>query len=76
MLDFRTETLSIGVTMTIGEYAIVDKLANFLIHHPEINIHLLISLDDFKMQHDFNIIWEKHSIYTDIYLSICEEFIS
>lgn len=76
MLDFRTETLSIGVTMTIGEYAIVDKLANFLIHHPEINIHLLISLDDFKMQHDFNIIWEKHSIYTDKYLSICEEFIS
>lgn len=205
-----TETLSIGVTMTIGEYAIVDKLANFLIHHPEINIHLHydntfqllklldhgqismaivegnypkenyshkkystedyiavcaashhfftdhphtvndllyerllvrekgsgtrnileqsliarglhisdfihytqvenmhtiidllkkdcgisflykiavenelqsgilreISLDDFKMQHDFNIIWEKHSIYTDKYLSICEEFIS
>ena len=204
------ETLSIGVTMTIGEYAIVDKLANFLIHHPEINIHLHydntfqllklldhgqismaivegnypkenyshkkystedyiavcaashhfftdhphtvndllyerlivrekgsgtrnileqsliarglhisdfihytqvenmhtiidllkkdcgisflykiavenelqsgilreISLDDFKMQHDFNIIWEKHSIYTDKYLSICEEFIS
>lgn len=204
------ETLSIGVTMTIGEYAIVDKLANFLIRHPEINIHLHydntfqllklldhgqismaivegnypkenyshkkystedyiavcaashhfftdhphtvndllyerllvrekgsgtrkileqsliahglhisdfihytqvenmhtiidllkkdcgisflykiavenelqsgrlreISLDDFKMQHDFNIIWEKHSIYTDKYLSICEEFIS
>ena len=204
------ETLSIGVTMTIGEYAIVDKLANFLIQHPEINVHLHygntlqllklldngqismaivegnypkenysrkkystedyiavcaashhfftdhphtvndllyerllvrekgsgtrnileqsliarglhisdfihytqvenmhtiidllkkdcgisflykiavenelqsgilreISLDDFKMQHDFNIIWEKHSIYTDKYLSICEEFIS
>lgn len=34
------ETLSIGVTMTIGEYAIVDKLANFLIQHPEINVHL------------------------------------
>ena len=204
------EKLSIGVTMTIGEYAIVDKLANFLIRHPEINIHLNygntsqllnlldkgqismaivegnypkenyshkkystedyiavcaashhfftdhphtvndllyerllvrekgsgtrnileqsliarglhisdfihytqvenmhtiidllkkdcgisflykiavenelqsgrlreISLDDFKMQHDFNIIWEKHSIYTNKYLSICEEFIS
>ena len=37
---YGTETLSIGVTMTIGEYAIVDKLANFLIRHPEINIHL------------------------------------
>ena len=36
----ETESLSIGVTMTIGEYAIVDKLANFLIRHPEINIHL------------------------------------
>ncbi|WP_432628511.1 LysR family transcriptional regulator [Brotaphodocola sp.] len=203
------ETLSIGVTMTIGEYAIIDKLANFLIHHPEINIHLHygntsellnllesgqicmavvegnypkedyshqkystedyiavcaashhflkdhphtvkdlveerllvrekdsgtrnileqsltarglrisdfihytevenmhtiigllkkdcgisflykiavenelhsgilkeIPLDDFKMQHDFDIIWEKNSIYTDKYLSICEEFI-
>ena len=202
------ETLSIGVTMTIGEYAIVDKLANFLIQHPEINFHLHygntfqllklldngqismaivegnypkenyshkkystedyiavcaashnfvtdhpytisdlvcerllvreegsgtrnileqsliargfrisdfphytevenmhtiigllkrdcgisflykiavenelksgilkeISLDDFKMQHDFDIIWEKHSIYTDKYLAICDEF--
>lgn len=203
------EKLSIGVTMTIGEYAIVDKLANFLIRHPEINIHLNygntsqllnlldkgqismaivegnypkenyshkknstedyigvcaashnfiidcphtindlvcerlllreegsgtrnileqsliarglqisdfihytevenmhtiigllkkdcgisflykiavenelkagilkeIPLDDFKMQHNFDIIWEKHSIYTDKNLSICEEFI-
>ncbi len=34
------ETLSMGVTMTIGEYAIVDKLADFLKSHPEINIHL------------------------------------
>ena len=34
-----------------------------------------IPLDDFKMQHDFDIIWEKHSIYTDKYLSVCEEFI-
>lgn len=34
------ESLSIGVTMTIGEYAITDKLANFLIQHPETNIHL------------------------------------
>ena len=33
-----------------------------------------ISLNDFKMQHDFDIIWEKHSIYTDKYLAICEEF--
>ena len=203
------ETLSIGVTMTIGESAIVDKLAGFLIQHPEINIHLHygntlqllkllnsgqismaivegnypkeyyshkkystedyiavcaashhfmtdhpytmndlvherllvreegsgtrnileqslmthglhisdfihyieienmhtiigllkrdcgisflykiavekelhsgilkeIPLDDFKMQHDFDIIWEKHSVYSDKYLSICEEFI-
>ena len=34
-----------------------------------------IPLDDFKMQHDFDIIWEKHSVYSDKYLSICEEFI-
>ncbi len=202
------ETLSIGVTMTIGEYTIVDKLANFLKQHPEINIHLHygntfqllklldngmismaivegnypkenyshkkystedyiavcaashefiikhphtisdlkserllvreegsgtrnileqsllsrgfhisdfihyteienmhtiigllkrdcgisflykiavenelkngilkeISLDDFKMQHDFDIIWKNHSIYTDKYLAICKEF--
>lgn len=204
---YGIETLSIGVTMTIGEYAIVDKLAIFLMRHPEINIHLHygntaqllnlldngqismaivegnypkenyaykkystedyiavcaashnfiidtphtisdlacerllireegsgtrnileqnliahglrisdfihytqvenmhtiigllkkdcgisflykiavenelksgilkeISLDDFKMQHDFDIIWEKHSIYTDKYLSICAD---
>lgn len=206
---YGIESLSIGVTMTIGEYAIVDKLANFLICHPEINVHLHygntsqllnlldngqicmaivegnypkenythkkystedyiavcaashnfmidqphsindlvcerlllredgsgtrnileqsliarglrisdfihytevenmhtiigllkkdcgisflykiavknelqsgvlreIPLNDFKMQHDFDIIWEKHSIYTEKYLSICEEFI-
>ena len=203
------EFFSVGVTMTIGEYAIVDKLAAFLLHHPEINIHLHygntaqllklldqgqismaivegnypkenyshkkystedyiavcaashefaisnpstvsdligerllirekgsgtrnilevnlsarnlhvsdfvhytevenmhtiigllkkdcgisflyriaveeelssgtlkeIPLSDFKMQHDFDIIWEKNSIYTDRYLSICEEFL-
>ena len=34
-----------------------------------------IHLDDFKMQHNFDIIWEKHSIYTNKYLSICEELI-
>lgn len=206
---YGIESLSIGVTMTIGEYAIVDKLANFLICHPKINVHLHygntsqllnlldngqicmaivegnypkenythkkystedyiavcaashnfmidqphsindlvcerlllredgsgtrnileqsliarglrisdfihstevenmhtiigllkkdcgisflykiavknelqsgvlreIPLNDFKMQHDFDIIWEKHSIYTEKYLSICEEFI-
>ena len=36
----KEESLSLGVTMTIGEYAIVDKLANFLIRHPNINVHL------------------------------------
>ncbi len=34
------ETLSIGVTMTIGEYAIVDRLSDYLHLHPEINLHL------------------------------------
>lgn len=34
------ETLSIGVTRTIGEYAIVDRLADFIKHHHEINLHL------------------------------------
>ena len=34
-----------------------------------------ISLDDFRMQHDFDIIWEKQSIFTDRYISFCEEFI-
>ena len=34
------ESLSMGVTMTIGEYAIVDKLAGFLHRHPEVNIHV------------------------------------
>lgn len=26
--------------MTIGEYAIVDKLANFLLKYPEMNLHI------------------------------------
>lgn len=52
-----TEFLSIGVTMTVGEYAIVDKLANFLLAHPQMNMHihygntsqLLKLLDDGKI---------------------------
>lgn len=36
----KRESLSIGVTMTIGEYAIVDTIADFLIRHPEINLHI------------------------------------
>lgn len=39
-LSSHVESLSIGVTMTIGEYAIVDKLASFLLQHPNMNIHL------------------------------------
>lgn len=34
------ESLSIGVTMTIGEYAIVDKIADFLLRHSEMNLHI------------------------------------
>lgn len=34
-----------------------------------------IKLDDFKMQHDFDIIWSKHSIYNDKYLAICQELL-
>ena len=32
-----------------------------------------IKLSDFKMQHDFDFIWEKDSIYTDKYVEICKE---
>lgn len=34
-----------------------------------------ITLDDFKLQHDFDIIWQKESIYAHKYLSISKEFI-
>ena len=34
-----------------------------------------IPLTDFKMQHNFDILWEKHSIYSDKYLAICEEIL-
>ncbi len=27
------------------------------------------------MQHDFDFIWEKESIYTDRYISICKELL-
>lgn len=33
-------SLSIGVTMTIGEYAIINPLAEYLKNHPETNMHL------------------------------------
>lgn len=32
--------LSFGVTMTVGEYAVVNPLAGFLKRHPDMNIHL------------------------------------
>ena len=32
-----------------------------------------IQLTDFKMQHDFDFIWEKGSIYTEKYIEICDE---
>ncbi len=35
-----TEFFSLGVTMTVGEYAIVDKMANFLLSHPQMNMHI------------------------------------
>lgn len=35
-----TEFFSLGVTMTVGEYAIVDELANFLLSHPHMNMHI------------------------------------
>lgn len=36
----RIKTLSIGVTMTIGEYAISGALAGYLKANPDTNIHL------------------------------------
>ena len=34
------DSLSLGVTMTIGEYAIINPLAEYLKNHPETNMHL------------------------------------
>ena len=34
------ELLSIGVTMTIGEYAVVDRIADFMNQHPDMNLHI------------------------------------
>lgn len=34
-----------------------------------------IELDDFKMKHDFDFIWEKGSIYSEKYTALCEELI-
>ena len=35
-----------------------------------------ICLDDFKMKHDFDFIWEKGSIYSEKYAAICDELIA
>ncbi|MCH4071828.1 LysR family transcriptional regulator [Pseudoramibacter sp.] len=37
---FGLQSLAIGVTMTVGEYAIVDRLAAFIKAHPDLNVHL------------------------------------
>lgn len=36
----KIASISIGVTMTIGEYAIINPLAEFLKNHPNINVHV------------------------------------
>lgn len=33
-----------------------------------------IKLNDFKILHDFDFIWEKDSVYPNKYLSFCKEF--
>lgn len=35
-----TQTLSFGVTMTIGEYAVVEPLKKYLKTHPDTNVHV------------------------------------
>ena len=35
-----------------------------------------IILEDFKLQHNFEFIWEKDSLFTDKYISISEEFLT
>lgn len=35
-----------------------------------------IHLEDFKMQHDFDMLWEKGSIYSEKYTTICKEFVN
>ena len=35
-----------------------------------------IYLEDFKMQHDFDMLWEKGSIYSEKYTTICKEFVN
>lgn len=47
--------------------AVADELKNGTLKE--------IRLSDFKMQHDFDFIWEKGSIYTEKYIGICEELL-
>lgn len=79
------ETLSIGVTMTIGEYAIVNRLAEFIKRHSEMNLHLhygntaeLLKLLDQGMIHmtivEGNYPKEKYShkkYSTEDYIGVC-----
>ena len=79
------ETLSMGVTMTVGEYAIVRKLASFLKKHPSLNLHvrygnteqLLKLLDAGKI--DFALVegnyrkegYEHRTYSTESYIGVC-----
>ena len=47
--------------------AVADELKNGTLKE--------IRLSDFKMQHAFDFIWEKGSIYTEKYIGICEELL-
>lgn len=82
----KKEVLSIGVTMTIGEYAIVERLADFLLKHPEMNLHIhygntaqLLTLLD---KGDINMAlvegnypkenYENRKYSTEDYIAVCE----
>ena len=79
------ETLSMGVTMTVGEYAIVRKLACFLKAHPSLNLHVhygntrqLLELLD-KGNIDFALVegnyrkegYEHRTYSTESYIGVC-----
>lgn len=64
--NYRAFKRDCGISF-MYKIAVADELKNGTLKE--------IRLSDFKMQHAFDFIWEKGSIYTEKYIGICEELL-
>ena len=74
-ISFGTETSDLAALNNIANILTEEprEYSNYLKEELKKGILKEIQLSDFKMQHDFDFIWEKGSIYSGKYCEVCGE---